>query len=149
MLFQPSSAAAAKTTSAASRPAAAVVEFAVIVPLLVAVLLGFVEVTRAVQVKNQLTDMARSGCRLAIQPGSTNQSVTANIKTILTNNGIDSTAATITILVNNNSVDVSTASQFDQISVKIAVPFSKVTWVTPVYMSNTSIESETLVMMHQ
>ena len=71
-----------------SRRGAAVVEFAVIAPFLVAIMLGMFEVTRALQVKNYLTDAARSGCRIAIQPGSTTQSVTDNINTVLANNWV-------------------------------------------------------------
>jgi Flp pilus assembly protein TadG len=130
------------------RRGSAVVEFAVIAPFLVAVTMGMMEVTRAVQVKNYLTDAARSGCRKAIQPGSSNSVVTDNINTILTANGITSSDATITILVAGQSVDVSTADKYDQISVRVSLPIAKVNWVTPYFFSSTAVESETLVMMH-
>jgi len=132
-----------------ARRGTAAVEFAVIAPFLVAITLGMFEVTRALQVKNYLTDSARSGCRIAIQPGSTTQSVKDNINTVLANYGLDSSYATITVLVNSNNVDVSTAQRYDQISVKIALPLSKVNWVTPLFLSSTAVESELLVMMHQ
>jgi len=131
------------------RTGTATVELAVLAPLLVTLVLGTVEITRAIQVKTYLTDTARSGCRLGIQPGKTTKNVTDNINTILTANGIDSSYATVTVLVNGKSVDVSTGVRGDQVSVRIGVPIAKVNWVTPLFMSNTAVESETLIMMHQ
>jgi Flp pilus assembly protein TadG len=138
-----------RIVSHSSRLGGAVVEFAVIAPLLATIVLGTVEVTRAIQVKNVLTDTARSGCRIAIENGATSDSVKDNINTILTSNGIDTKLATTTILVNNKNVDVSTATKYDIISVKIALPIAGVNWVTPLFFANTAVESETLVMMRQ
>ena len=135
-------------TKRLSRRGSAAVEFAVIAPILATLMMGMMEVTRAVQVKNYLTDAARSACRVAIQPGSTTSSVTDNINTALTNNGLTSTDATPTILVNGANVDLNTAVKYDQISVKISMPISKVSWVKLFYFSSSSVESETLIMMH-
>jgi Flp pilus assembly protein TadG len=129
------------------RVGGAVVEFAVIAPLLVTLVLGTVEVTRAIQVKNVLTDTARSGCRIAIESGANSQSVKDNINTILTQNGIDTKLATTTILVNNKNVDASTAVKYDIVSVKIALPIAGVNWVSPLFFPKLAVESETLVMM--
>lgn len=125
----------------------AVVEFAIIAPLLATIVLGTIEVTRAIQVKNVLTDTARSGCRIAVEYGANSQSVKDNISSILTSNGIDTKLATTTILVNNKAVDLSTAAKYDVISVKIALPIASVNWVSPLFFSNMAVESETLVMM--
>ncbi len=119
-----------------------------IAPVLVILVLGMFEVTRAVQVKNYLTDAARSSCRIAIQPGKSTQNVTDNITTVLTGDGINASYATATILVNGQNVDVNTAKKYDQISVKISIPISKVSWVGLVYFTNSQVESETLIMMH-
>jgi len=131
------------------RRGTATVEFAVVAVLLITLMLGVVEITRAIQIKNTLTDIARSGCRIGTLPGNYSQQVTDNIKTILTNNGITSTLATTAVLVNGKNVDVSTAKKGDQISVKISISISAVNWVTPLFFSSTAIESESIVMMHQ
>ena len=130
------------------RKATATVEFAIIAPILAALMLGMIEVTRAIQVKNYLTDTARSGCRIAIEPGSSNASVTSSVHAILNSHGIDPGAATITILVNDAVADLSSARKYDRISVRVAVPINRVNWVTPLFLGSTAIESETLVMMH-
>jgi Flp pilus assembly protein TadG len=139
--------------SAVARPqrryASAAVELAIVVPVLAVLVIGMVEITRAIQVKSYLTDTARSACRLAIQNGSTNASVTSNVNTILTDNGINANLATVTILVNGNSMDVSAAKKYDQVSIKIAVPIGQVNWFTPYFWPNSAVESETLVMVHQ
>jgi Flp pilus assembly protein TadG len=134
--------------TARARQGGAAVEFAVIAPVLVILLLGMFEVTRAIQVKNYLTDAARSSSRVAIQPGSDNASVQNHINTVLTANGISTSYATITILVNGKVVDVNTAVKYDQISVKIGVPISTITWVALSYFTSTQVESEQMVMMH-
>lgn len=130
------------------RPGTACVEFAVLAPVLVLLLMGMMEVTRAVQVKNYLTDSARSSARIAIQPGNSNQNVKDNITNLLAANGLPSASATVTILVNGNQVDVNTAKKYDQISVKVAMPISQTAWVTLYYFSSASVESETTIMMH-
>ncbi len=129
------------------RTGTATVEFAVIAPFLVALLLGTVEVTRAIQVKNYLTDTARSGGRLAIQPGTSNADITSNINSILTNDGINSADATITVQVNGATTDARNAIRGDKISLKISVPINKINWVSPLFFPTTAVESEMLVMM--
>lgn len=132
-----------------ARFGSAAVEFAVIVPFLVLVSMAMIEVTRGVQVKNTLTDAARSGCRLAIQPGTTNAAVVSNINQLMTNAGIAASLVTITIQVNGKTVDVGTAVQGDQISVMVAVPVDALGWVTPRIITQQTIASETLIMMRQ
>src|SRR5579884_2357217 len=134
----------------APRRGTAAVELAIVATfLLVPAAYGIMEVTRAIQVKDALTDAARSACRVAVQPGAANSNVTANITAVLAANGIAASLATPTILVNGNAVDVSTAKQGDKISVKVALPVSKVNWVLSHFLAASAVESETLVMMRQ
>ena len=70
----------------------------------------------------------------------TNESIRTGV--ILTDNNIPTSAATITIKVNGQSVDASTAKAGDQISVQVAAPFNKVTWTPLFFFSNASIEAE-------
>jgi Flp pilus assembly protein TadG len=135
--------------SAPPRRAAAAVEMAALVPFLGIVVTGSIEVTRAIQVKNYLTDAARSGCRLAVLPSGTNAGVTSNINQVLTDHGLSTTAATMTIQVNGKTVDVSTAKQGDQVSVKVGMPISQISWITLSIFTSQSVESETQVMLRQ
>lgn len=132
------------------RPGTAAVEFAVVAPILMALMLGTVEVTRAIQVKEMLTDTARSGARYASQPGISTSSIQSNVNSILTQNGISTSDATITVSVNgNSSTDAKNAARGDKLTVQISLPISKVNWVTPLFLPATSVESETLHMVRQ
>jgi Flp pilus assembly protein TadG len=117
----------------------ACVEFAVVLPLLFFVVLGVCELSRAVMVKEILSDAARNGCRAGIVPGATNEAITAKINTVLTNSRLSTADATINISVNGPAL-----------SVKVSIPYAKVAWTgTFFYMSAQSIESEKIVMMRQ
>jgi Flp pilus assembly protein TadG len=132
-----------------SRRAIAAVEFAVLAPFLFVLAMGAFEVGRAIMVRQTLTDAARKACRTGALPGHANTDITSDINDILSDNNIPTSAATITILVNGQSADAATAQQGDQVSVKVSVPFSKVTWTPLFFFTNASVESEALVMMRQ
>jgi Flp pilus assembly protein TadG len=132
-----------------SRRAASAVEFAVLAPFLFTLAMGAFEMGRCVMVRQMLTDAARKACRTGIIPGKANSDITADVNDILTDNNIPTADATITILVNGNSVDVSTATTGDQISVKVAVPYHDVKWTPLLFLTTSSVDSETLVMMRQ
>jgi Flp pilus assembly protein TadG len=131
------------------RRAIAAVEFAVVAPFLVLLATGTFEIARGVIVRQVLTDAVRKACRNGALPGRANAAITADVNDILTDNSIPTAYATITILVNGQAVDASTAQQGDQISVKAALPFNKVAWTPLFFFTNSSIESGTLVMMRQ
>jgi Flp pilus assembly protein TadG len=130
------------------RKATATVEFAIIAPILAALMLGMIEVTRAIQVKEFLTDTARSGARLGAQPGTSNASIQSNVDAILASNGIKTSDATITVSVNGStSNDAKNAIRGDRITVTIQVPISKVNWVSPLFFPTTSVTSESVHMV--
>ena len=112
-----------------------------------ALIVGAFELSRGLWTKQMLSDAARRACRTGCQPGTSNATIINDINNTLTDNNIDSTKATITILVNGQAVDASTAQQNDKISVKVAIPASATMMVTAVYLTGGSIESETVVMM--
>ncbi len=75
----------------ADRRAAAAVEFAVILPLVVTLLLGAVELGRAVSVQHMLQESAQAGCRLysVNDPELTKQAAIDIIDLAMTHAGID------------------------------------------------------------
>jgi Flp pilus assembly protein TadG len=131
------------------RPGGAAVEFALIAPLMVTFFMGTFEMSRIIQGKEILCDAARKACRTGIYPNQGNAAITQDINDILDDNHIDHTAATITILVNDQVVDAGTAKQNDKISVKVSIPIAQIAWVPSVFLGNSTIESETVVMMRQ
>ena len=140
---------ASRSRSSRRRRAVAAVEFAVVAPFLFFLAMGAFETGRAIMIRQTLTDAARKACRMGTLPNKANSDITSDANDILTDNSIPTSAATITILVNGASVDVSTAQPGDQISVKVSVPYNKVAWTPLLFFTNSSIDSETLVMMRQ
>jgi Flp pilus assembly protein TadG len=134
---------------ARKRCGSAAVELAVIAPLLGVIVMGMVEMSRAMMAKVILNDAARKACRTGILPTGSNSAINTEVTNILTDNGISGTSATVAVLVNGNAVDANTAQQNDQLSVKVAVPYTQFAWTPPLFLGNTTIESETVVMMRQ
>jgi Flp pilus assembly protein TadG len=130
-----------------SRRAAAAVEFAVLLPFLAALLLGMFEVSRVLLVKETLSNAAQQACRTGSHPGTSSSQVTADVDAVMTAAGFS--GYTVTILVNDVVADVSTAQRYDKVSVKVAIPVSQVFWVSTIFFSGTTVESETVVMMRQ
>src|SRR4051794_34257173 len=106
----------------AGRRGAAIVELAAIAPLLTALTIGTIELTRLVQVKHALTDCARSACRRAILPRSTNAGVTTDLASVLAAANVSPSAVTTTITVNGVAADLGTAREGDTIAVRLSVP---------------------------
>jgi Flp pilus assembly protein TadG len=136
-------------TTQKKRRAGAVVEFAVVAPILVFLILGMIELARGLMVKEALTDAARRGCRSAILPNGTTSGVNTDVTTVLSNNSISTTNLTTTILVNGAATDVSKAPSGAKISVKVSIPVADVAWITPLFLPSKNVESETVTMLNQ
>lgn len=133
----------------AARRGVAAVEFALVAPLLALFVLGMFEMGRALMVKETLSIAARKACRTAILPAKDNAAVIADAKAVLTENGINATNAVVTIQVNGATSDVKSAKAGDRISVRVSIPFSRVSWTTSLFLSGQDVTSETLTMQKQ
>ncbi len=111
--------------------------------------LGMIEISRAVMAKEALNAAARSACRIAIQPTATKTSITTEVNEVLSANSLDTTKATATILVNDKNVDISTAQRGDKITVTVSMPVTSVTWTASIFMSSSTALTESVVMMRQ
>lgn len=129
------------------RPGVAAVELAVLAPLLVALVLGSVELARGIMARDVLSDAVRQSCRLAVQPGSTTASVTADASAILTGNGISTANASCTVLVNGTETEVGAAKAGDRVTVRLSIPYADVSWLPAAFLPG-DIRSE-LTMMRQ
>lgn len=92
--------------AAKTRKAAATVEFALVAPVFLTVVMGTTETSRLFNVQTQVAVAAREGARLAamdredlLEPGeSTNAKIIADIRHFLTVNGIEGSSAVIAIV---------------------------------------------------
>jgi Flp pilus assembly protein TadG len=89
--------------------------------------MGIVEVGRAFMVQHLLTNAAREGCRKGVLPGWSTAQITGVVNNALSADGISGDVATVQ--VNDGAVDASTANSGDEITVKITVPASKISWI--------------------
>jgi Flp pilus assembly protein TadG len=139
------------------------VEFALLAPFLASLVVGMCELGRAVMVKDVLTNAARKGCRTGITLTKTYQNIMDDVNNILSDNKFP--AASITIQVASYTGNSTTPSwgpfttvtgsssykpkALDKVLVKVAVNATDVLWFAPTFMSSTSIESETMIMLRQ
>jgi len=152
---------------AACRSGIASVELAfVALFVLVPVVIGMVEIARAVMVKCILTDAARKGAASAAMNNKTYTDISNDVDDVLnTDHELPATLsngkATLTVTVatwnastqtygSDTAVTSSTFApkQYDKVSVRVAVNASDVTWAFLKYTAG-DVESETVVMMRQ
>ena len=106
----------------------AAVEFAVVLPFLLLVLAGLWEVGALVKTQQLLSNAARVGGRQASTGLNTNAQVQQSVLQYLQNAGLSTTNVNVTVTDVTSGGDVSNASQMDQISVTVTIPFKDVAW---------------------
>jgi Flp pilus assembly protein TadG len=143
------------------RPGSAVTEFAFVSPILAMVLMGMIELSRGIMVKVTLSDAARAGCRWGIQSQNANADIVTRCTDVMRYNGFDvskfnpNTTGAINITVTDGSGNtVNSNESLDAppgsfVSVQVSIPVSSTTWVPSVFLTQGSLESETVVMMKQ
>lgn len=127
---------------AKARTGAALVEMALVLPIFVTLLLGLVEFGRAIMVGQMVTNAAREGCRQAVLDGSTNTSVDTFVKDFLkSSTGVANSDVRVTISIANPAAagQLSSAESRDLITVQVAVPFAKVSYLPPSFLGSASL----------
>jgi Flp pilus assembly protein TadG len=124
----------------------AAVEFAIIAPLLVTLILGMIEFGRVMMVMEILTNGAREGARLGTLPGVTTSDINTTVTNYLTTSRIPTAQATTTVHVNGAVASPSTAKAGDQIKVTIQLPFNSVSWLpVPLFMGGQNLSSSVVM----
>ena len=112
------------------RHGAAAVELALLIPLILALLLGTWEAGRLIEVNQILDNAAREGGRRASTGALTNAQVRQEVLDYLQNAGLPVANAVVTVQnLTSPSTDVRDATQMDQIRVAITLPFNDVRWI--------------------
>lgn len=115
-----------------SRSGTAAVELAVIAPLVIALLVGLLEVGRMVQVNEIISNAAREGARNASTGVNTYANVQTVVQNYLTNAGItNQTGLVINVydVTQGNSgpqFNPANAAYLDQLQVTVSLPYSNV-----------------------
>lgn len=128
------------THSTHSRRGAAMVEFALVAPLFLCLIVGIVEVGRAVVVQQLLTNASREGARIAGYDSTTQTStVTSAVNAYLADVGI--TGATTTA-----SPSLATVADGQPVSVSVSVPFTNVSLLpTPILLGSTTLQATSVM----
>ena len=102
-------------------------EMAMVCPVLFMIVFGLIEVSLGYMAHHLIQDASRQGCRAGICRGQTNTTVLARINNLLAAERI--TGANTTILINNAPGDLATARTGDNVSVRITLDASNVTFL--------------------
>ena len=137
------------------RNGAALVEMALVLPIFVTVVLGIVEFGRGMMVAQMLTNAAREGARKAIIDGSSNSQVETLIEDFLQDAvNVDPNDVTITIMITPDPAndttgnEVANAQSRDLITITVAVPFDKISYITGNWLNGKLLHS-TAAMRHE
>ncbi len=132
------------------RPAAAAVEFAIVLPILLLVVYGILEVGRLVQVMQVLHNAAREGARQASTATASLSEIKANVKTYIqgaepsiTNlNGYDLQYKNIT---HPSVTDPQDATQLDRFTVTVVLPYDNARWSPTTMFLQTGLQLQATV----
>jgi Flp pilus assembly protein TadG len=124
-----------------SRRGAALVEFAVVMPVFLVFIVGMIEIGRAIMVQQLITNASREGARIAGYDSTTlTSTVTSAVNTSLSN--VKITSATTTV----SPDPPSGASDGQQVSVTVSIPYSQVSWVpSPFLLKNRTLQATTVM----
>lgn len=116
------------------------VEFALVSPLFLCLIVGIIEVGRAVVVQQLLTNASREGARYAGYDTTTQTStVTSAVNAYLTDAGIIGATTTI-------SPDLSTVADGQPVTVSVSISFTKVSLLpTPILLGNKTLQATSVM----
>jgi Flp pilus assembly protein TadG len=136
----------------AERRGTAAVEFAFLLPGIMILLMGIIEVGRLIELQQVLTNAVREGARQAATGQMTNTQVQAVVTQYISVAGFSTSNATVTVQdLTTSGADVSAAKYLDRIQVSISYPYSNVTysslnWILPAgYTVTSQVEWITMV----
>lgn len=129
------------------RRGVAIVELAITLPLVVMLVLGTIEVGRMLEVRQIVDNAAREGGRQAASGQYTSSQVQTIVLNYLTRMGMPTTHATVAVNdLTNPGTDALSASELDQLEVKVTVPCSDVSWLQATYFfpANAQVTSDVI-----
>ncbi len=137
------------------RRGAAIVEAAIVLPIFFMAIMGIVEFGRGMMVTQLVTNASREAARRSTLDGSDNATVEQYVQNKLSSSlGVlpadIAVAITITPDPNNNTTgnQLVNAQPYDLVTVKVSVPFDKVSYVAGRYLSGKTLAAET-TMRHE
>ena len=119
----------------------AAVELALVIPFVLALLLGVWEVGRLININQILSNAAREGARKSVTGQVSTAQVQQTVINYLNNAGLPTANAVVTVSdLTSPGTDPSNASQLDQIQVSVTMPFADVRWVALYLVTNSTTQ---------
>ena len=129
------------TSRSPSRRGTTVVEFAIVAPLLLLLILGMVEFGRAVMVQQLLTNASREGARRGILE----QTTAEETETVVVDYLASSSVAGATVTVSPASLDH--VGFGDPVTVTVSVPYDQVSWLPmPWFLGGTNLTAQSIML---
>lgn len=118
----------------ASRKAASAVEFAVVLPVIVLLLLGAVEMGRAVMVQHSLQEAAQAGCRVYAVFDAPEEAAEDIIGNAMSKAGVKKYSVTF-----DPPEKSKIKKNMEPVTVTVSVDYSDVAWLSPDFMSGAAV----------
>ena len=118
-----------------NRCGAAAVEFAIVAPVFFLLVIGMIEVGRAMMVQQVLINASRVGARQAVTAGATSSAVQTAVKDYATSVAVPSVSVSVT-------PDPAAAKSGDTVTVTTSVGYNSVSWLaSPWFLSGKTLTS--------
>lgn len=124
------------------RRGATTLEFALVIIMFLLTVLGMVEISRAVMVRQVLVNAAREATRRAVVPGATVAEVTGILNNYALGSHMGGTWTPKYYVNGTEEPDLTSANSHDEIAVSVEVPFSDVSWGLMRYVSNSTLAAQ-------
>ena len=146
---------AANTPAGKHRRGAAMVEAAMVLPIFFLAIIGIIEFGRGMMVSQLVTNASREAARRSVLDGSTNVTVEQYIQDKLSNSiGTSSGDVDVAISItpdpanSTSGNDLVDAQPYDLVTVKVSVPYDKVSFFTGRFLAGKFLAAET-TMRHE
>jgi Flp pilus assembly protein TadG len=121
------------------------IEFALILPVIMILIFGALELSRAMTVQQVLTNAVREGAREGIVVTATTTDVIDRVNQVLSAGDVDPEVTVITV----SPASIESANSGDDVTVRVEVPFDNVSWFpTPRFLIDYTMRSE-CIMRHE
>ncbi|MGI9515597.1 MAG: TadE/TadG family type IV pilus assembly protein [Pirellulaceae bacterium] len=104
-------------------------EMAIVLPILLMLLLGIIEMGRVMMINQMATNACREGCRRAIVPGATDAQITSIVNGYLDAAGISATGREVKLMNSaGDEVSLATINSHETVTIEVRAPYSANTW---------------------
>ncbi len=111
------------------RSGVAMLEMAIVLPILLLLVLGIIEMGRVMMINQMTTNACREACRRAIVPGMDHDTVISIVNGYLDASGISQTGRQVTVRnANGQSSRLEDIGSHEPVTIQVQAPYSENTW---------------------